>query len=152
MGREEILERFNKYLEYNSDEAAMVAADEPRARFIEALAEASGQYLIVVEVLESANCNSGYNVGDQFVLDVAGNFIAKRCPQRMCVYLISQLALPLGLMNERFCAGLDPNGIHFMRRVNCLDAGVACKGYGAVQVGISAVPRREFLKAAKAVR
>lgn len=149
MKRDEILKRFNEHLGYGPGEAAAVAADEPRARFIEALSQAAGKYLILAEVVSSANCNSGYASGDRFVLDVAGNFIADRCPRRMCVYLLSQLALPLGLMNERFCAGLEPNGIHLMRRVNCLDAGVACKGYGTVQVAVSAVDRREFLKAAR---
>ncbi|MDQ7834730.1 MAG: hypothetical protein RDU24_05055 [Humidesulfovibrio sp.] len=147
MGREEILQQFSAHLGYSKDESNMLAEDEPRMRFAEALGAASVEYLIVAEVLRAANCNSGYAPGDRFVLDAAGNFIAKRCPARLCVYLVSQLALPVALINERFCAGLPPGGFHFMRQVQCLDAGVACKGYGGVLVEISAVRRRDFLKA-----
>lgn len=146
MERDETLQRFAAHLGYSREEADLLAQDEPRLRFAEALAAANAEQLIVAEVLRAANCNSGYVPGDRFVLDAAGNFIAKRCPARLCVYLVSQLALPVALINERFCAGLPPNEIHFMRQIHCLDTGVACKGYGGVLVEISAVRRRDFLK------
>ncbi len=110
------------------------------------MVNASGEYLITAEVLRADNCNSGYKPGDIFVLDAVGNFIAKRCPQRLCVYLVSQLALPVALINERFCTGDNPEGFHFMRQVHCLDHGVDCKGYGGVLVEVKPVKRREFLK------
>ena len=44
------------------------------------------------EVVKARHCNSGYQVGDKFILDVDGNFIPKLCPPRLCVYAISQLA------------------------------------------------------------
>lgn len=146
MGREETLQQFAAHLGYSQDEANLLAEDEPRMRFAEALGAASVEYLIIAEVLRASNCNSGYAPGDRFVLDAAGNFIAKRCPARLCVYLLSQLALPVALINERFCAGLPPSEIHFMRQVHCLDTGVACKGYGGVLVEVSAIRRQDFLK------
>lgn len=147
MDRTELLKRFTIHLGYSEAQAAALAADEPRARFVEALGTVGAEYLILAEVLRAENCNSGYVPGDRFVLDVAGNLISKRCPQRLCVFLVSQLALPVALMNERLCAGLEPSGIFFMRQVHCLDTGAACKGYGGVLVEISAIRRRDFLKA-----
>lgn len=146
MDRGKALEAFSKKLGYTQSEAKEIACDEPRARFAEALVKASGEYLLVAEVVKSNNCNSGYKVGDQFVLDAAGNFISKRCPQRLCVYLVSQLALPVALINERFCADVPPEDIHFMRLAHCLDQGVDCKGYGGVMVEVRPEKRREFLK------
>lgn len=146
MDRMDVLRKFSEHLGYSEDETALVAADEARARFAEVHLTTASEYLLVATVLHAANCNSGYAPGDRFVLDALGNFIAKRCPQRLCVFLVSQLALPVALINERFCAGLPPEGIHFMRQVHCLDTGVACKGYGSVLVEITAVRRREFLK------
>ena len=147
MDRTELLQRFAKHLGYSEAQAAALAADGPRARFVEALSAASAEYLFVAEVLRAEHCNSGYRPGDRFVLDAAGNLISKRCPQRLCVFLVSQLALPVALMNERLCAGLEPSGIFFMRQTRCLDTGVACKGYGEVLVEVRAVLRRDFLKA-----
>lgn len=142
----DVLRTFSEHLGYSEAESALIAADGPRVRFAEALGAASAEYLIVATVLRAANCNSGYAPGDRFVLDPAGNFIAKRCPARLCVYLLSQLALPVALINERFCAGLPPGDFHFMRQVHCLDTGVGCKGYGGVLLEVTAPRRRDFLK------
>ena len=70
-----------------------------------------------------------------------GNFITKRCPKKMCVYLISQLAIPVALINERLSEALDPADFHFMRYVKCLDAGVDCLGYGEVMMQVRVIPR-----------
>jgi uncharacterized repeat protein (TIGR04076 family) len=101
----------------------------------------AARYSIVAEVIKARHCNSGYKVGDRFVLDVDGNFIAKLCPPRLCVYLVSQLTVPVALINERFSEGLDPNQFHFMHQVRCPDAGVDCAGYGEVRLEVKVVPR-----------
>ena len=92
-------------------------------------------------MVRARNCNSGYQAGDKFILDVDGNFIPKFCPPRLCVYAISQLAVPVALINERLSEGLDPNQFHFMHQVRCLDVGVACGGYGEVRFEVKVVPR-----------
>ena len=94
------------------------------------------------EVVEARHCNSGYKTGDKFILDIDGNFISKLCPKRLCVYLVSQLAIPVALINERVREGLAPNGFHFMHIVKCLDAGVECKGYGETTVKVAVVERK----------
>jgi hypothetical protein len=80
-------------------------------------------------------------------LDVDGNFITKFCPPKLCVYAISQLVVPVALINERLSEGLDPNLFHFMHRVRCLDVGADCAGYGEVMFEIKVVPRVKELKA-----
>ena len=60
----------------------------------------------------------------------------------MCVYLVSQLVVPVALINERLSEGLKPNDFHFMRQVRCTDVGVECMGYGEVRLGIEVIPRK----------
>jgi hypothetical protein len=55
---------------------------------------------------------------------VDGNCITELCPNRMCVYLISQLTIPAALISERLSEGLEPNDFHFVRQLRCLDSGV----------------------------
>jgi hypothetical protein len=72
---------------------------------------------------------------------VDGNFISKLCPKKMCVYLISQLMIPVALINERLSEDLEPADFHFMRYVRCPDVGVECYGYGEVMLKVQVVPR-----------
>ena len=108
---------------------------------MERLGRAAARYSLQVQVVRAWNCNSGYQEGDKFILDVDGNFITKFCPQRLCVYLLSQLVVPVALINERLSEGLDPNQFHFMHQVRCLDVGVECAGYGEVMLKVQVVPR-----------
>jgi uncharacterized repeat protein (TIGR04076 family) len=108
---------------------------------MERLGRAAAKYSIAVEVVAARNCNSRYQAGDIFILDVDGNFIPKFCPPKLCVYAVSQLAVPVALINERLSEGLDPNQFHFMHQVRCLDVGVACGGYGEVRFEVKVVPR-----------
>lgn len=75
------------------------------------------------------------------MLDADGNLLAKLCPKRMCIYAMSQLVIPVALINERLSEGLDPNEFHFMRQVKCPDVGVDCAGYGEIVMEVKAVPR-----------
>lgn len=115
-----------------------------RIRQIDRLSEAAPLYSIVAEVVESRHCNSGHKVGQRLILDVDGSFITKLCPSRMCVYLLSQLAIPVALINERLSEGLEPNAFHFTHYVRCPDVGVECLGYGEVKLKVEAVPREDI--------
>jgi uncharacterized repeat protein (TIGR04076 family) len=112
-----------------------------RIRYIERISEVAPQYSIEAEVVKSCNCNSGYIEGQKFIMDVFGNFITKYCPKKICVYLVSQLTVPIAVINERLSEGLPPNDFHFMRYVRCPDVGVDCMGYGEVMVKVQVVPR-----------
>ncbi len=137
----EILNRYARRVGYSEDEAARLAPGDPRARHISRLSQAAPLYSIQAEVIEARHCNTGYQVGDRLVLDLDGNFIAKLCPKRLCVYLAAQLVLPVALINERLSEGLDPNQFHFTRLVRCPDVGVECGGYGQVTLKVGVVPR-----------
>ncbi len=136
-----MLKRYAARVGYNDAEAAEIKEGDPRLRQITELAKVAAKYSLVAEVVQAHHCNSGYKVGDRFVLDVDGNFITKLGPGRLCVYLMSQLIIPVALINERLSESLDPNQFHFMHQVRCPDVGVECGGYGEVMLEVKVVPR-----------
>lgn len=141
MAIDEILRKYGDRVGYESSDLEKLQEGDFRARHIRRLAKASGLFSIEAEVVASRHCNSGHKVGDKLVLDTDGNFIAKLCPKKMCIYLISQLVVPVALINERLSEGLDANQFHFMHYVKCPDIGVDCSGYGEVTVKVEVVPR-----------
>ncbi len=136
-----IFRRYADRVGYRDAEREQIQEGDPRLRQIRQLARAAARYAIAAEVVKARHCNSGYRVGDRFILDVDGNFLTKLCPPRLCAYLISQLTVPVALINERLSEGLDPDQFHFMHQVRCLDVGVECGGYGEVMLEIKVVPR-----------
>lgn len=137
----EIIQKYGSRVNYSEKELKTFHQGGHRVRHVERLSKAAPLYSIEAEVIKSHNCNSGHDKGQKFVLDIDGNIITKLCPKRMCVYLISQLAIPVALINERLSEALSPNDFHFMRQVRCPDAGVECLGYGEVTLKVQAVPR-----------
>lgn len=135
------LDRYAQRVGYSPQDLEHIGPDDPRARHISRLAQAAGGWSIVAEVLQARHCNTGYRPGDRFVLDVDGNFIAKLCPKRICVYLAGQLMVPVAQINERFSEGLEPGRFHFMRQLRCPDVGVQCDGYGEVRLRVGVLPR-----------
>jgi uncharacterized repeat protein (TIGR04076 family) len=142
MTRRDYLKSYGERVGYTDDDLSQIPDDDPRARHIERLSQAASQYSIEAEVVETRHCNSGYQVGDTFVLDMDGNFLSSKCPKKLCVYLIAQFMVPVALINERISEELDPNRFHFMRRVRCPDVGVECTGYGETILDIRVIPRK----------
>jgi uncharacterized repeat protein (TIGR04076 family) len=138
----EIIKRYGQRVGYSETEMKGFLEGEHRVRHVRRLSEAAKLHTIVAEVVKTRHCNSGYKVGDKFFLDVDGNFISKLCPKKMCVYLVSQLTIPVALINERLSEGLNPNDFHFMHYVRCPDVGVECSGYGEVMLRVQVVPRK----------
>ena len=138
---EKIIRRYGKRVGYTETEVEKFHEGGHRVRQVKSLSQAASKYSIQAEIVSAKNCNSGHNTGQTFILDLDGNFISKLCPKRMCVYLISQLVIPVALINERLSEGLEPNNFHFMRYVRCPDAGVECYGYGEVMLKVQVVPR-----------
>ena len=139
---EEILKRYGERVGYEETELEKFKEGGHRVRQVKRLSQAAKIHTIEAEVVKSRHCNSGYKTGDKFILDVDGNFINKLCPKRMCVYLVSQLAIPVALINERLSEELDPNPFHFMHYVRCPDVGVDCAGYGEVMLRVHVIPRQ----------
>ena len=138
---EEIVKKYGSRVKYSEKELKTFHQGGHRVRHVERLSKAAPLYSLEAEVIKSHHCNSGHVKGQKFVLDIDGNVITKLCPKRMCVYLISQLTIPVALINERLSEALSPNDFHFMRQVRCPDAGVECLGYGEVTLRVQAVPR-----------
>jgi hypothetical protein len=140
---EEKLKRYAQRVGYTKSEIDSFRESGHRIRQIDRLSEAASLHSIVAEVIEARHCNSGHQVGQRLVLDVDGSFITKLCPSRICVYLASQLTIPVALINERLSEKLDPNDFHFMRYLRCPDVGVECLGYGEVMLKVTVVPREK---------
>jgi len=136
-----IIDRYNKKVGYTEQEIVKFQENGHRIRQVNHLAKVAAKYSIEAKIIRSKNCNSGHVVGQTFILDVDGNLISKLCPNKMCVYLVSQLTIPIALINERLSEGLEPNDFHFMRIIHCPDTGVECLGYGQVMVEVKVVPR-----------
>ena len=139
---DDIIKKFAERIGYSNAETEQFKEGGHRTRHVRRLSEVARLYSIEAEVVKSRHCNTGHVVGQKIVLDVDGNFITRRCPKKMCVYLISQLTIPVALINERLGEGLDPNEFHFMRQVRCLDVGVECLGFGEVMLSVRVVPRK----------
>ena len=137
----DIIKKYGQRVGYSESQLDSFHKGGHRIRHVERLAEAAPQYSIEAEIAAAQHCNSGHQVGQKIILDMDGNFITKLCPKKMCVYLISQLAIPVALINERLSEALDPDNFHFMRYVKCLDAGVDCLGYGEVIMKVRVVSR-----------
>ncbi len=142
MEDDEIIKRYGERVGYKEPELERFKEGGHRVRQVRRLSEATKLCSIEAEVVKSKHCNSGYKIGDKFIMDVDGNFISKLCPKRMCVYLVSQLTIPVALINERLSEDLDPNQFHFMHYVHCSDVGVECSGYGEIMLKVRVVPRQ----------
>jgi len=137
----DVIEKYGQRVGYTDSEIETFHEGGHRIRHVKRLSEVSSLYSIETEVVEARHCNSGHDKGQKFILDIDGNFITKLCPKKMCVYLISQLTIPVALINERLSEAHDPNDFHFMRYVRCLDVGVECLGYGEVLLKVQVIPR-----------
>lgn len=138
---EDAVKRYGLRVKYSDKEMAQFLEKGHRLRHVKQLSKAAPLYSIEAKVITSRHCNSGHIEGQKFILDIDGNFITKHCPNKMCVYLVSQLIVPVALINERLSEGHEPNDFHFMRYVRCPDAGVECLGYGEVMLRVRVIPR-----------
>lgn len=140
--KKDIIDEYGKRVGYTESEINKFREGGHRVRHVKRMYKAAPLYSIEAEVIQSRNCNSGHLQGQKLLLDIDGNFISKLCPKKMCVYLLSQLAIPVAQINERLSEGHDPNDFHFMRMVRCPDVGVECLGYGDVMLKVQVVPRQ----------
>ncbi len=125
-----------------TDEEMEVFRSNPRNEDVLSKAPALLNKTIVVEVVESAGCNSQHQVGDKFYFDGAGNLLTKLCPKKVCIYALNAATGLIFTSNELHYAGVDPNEMRF-KRAGCFDVGVQCGGWGRVVLEISVVERGE---------
>ncbi|HUJ89243.1 MAG TPA: hypothetical protein VLX12_03540, partial [Syntrophorhabdales bacterium] len=84
---------------------------------------------IIIEVVESHNCNAGHKPGDRIVLTGNGYLIADECPKYMCLHGVSTLMPYVFAMWDRFHENLDPKGMLFPL-AHCPDVGCGKGGWG----------------------
>ena len=95
------------------------------------------RYRLVAEVVESKGCHSEHRVGQKLVFDSAGNLLTRECPERICAFLMPNLAVLINAFFENIMNGRDPNEVMF-NRTGCFDVGHACGGWGHVTVEMRA--------------
>lgn len=117
-------------LGYTDEEARMFRENSRNADVLSKGAELMKK-VIILEVVESHGCNSGYKVGDKFYFDGAGNLLTKLCPQRVCGYALNSALMMVFAANEMIYAGVDPNEMRF-KRAGCFDVGLDCGGWGRI--------------------
>jgi len=138
---ENVWQFMQKHLGY-SDEEMKKFRENPRNVHVLAKAPELMNKTIVVEVVESKNCNSKHKVGDKFFFDGAGNLLTKKCPKRICIYALAQLPQLIFAANELVYAGVDPNEMKF-RKAGCFDVGVDCGGWGHIVMEIRVEERQK---------
>ena len=136
-----VIKKYGQRVGYTAAQLKTFQKEGHRTRQVRRLAEAATRYSIQAQVVKARHCNAGHVKGQTFTLDLDGNFITKLCPKKMCVYLVSQLTIPVALINERLSEGHEPNDFHFMRYIRCPDVGVECLGYGEVMMRVRVIPR-----------
>jgi len=138
---ESVWQFMKKHLGYN-DEEMKKFRENPRNVDVLAKAPELMNKTIVVEVVESKNCNSRHKVGDKFIFDGAGNLLTKKNPKRICIYALAPLAQAIFAINELVYAGVDPNEIRF-KRAGCFDVGVDRGGWGNIIMEVRVEERQK---------
>jgi uncharacterized repeat protein (TIGR04076 family) len=138
---ESVWQFMQKHLGY-TDEEMKKFRDNPRNVQVLSKAPELMNKTIVVEVVESKNCNSHHEVGDRFLFDGAGNLLTRKCPKRICIYALAQLPQFIFACNELVYAGVDPNELRF-NRAGCFDVGMRCGGWGHIIMEIKVKERQE---------
>jgi hypothetical protein len=112
----------------------------PKYRRLFKNALAASRYQLVAEVIESKGCHSGHTVGQKLIFDSAGNLLTRECPERVCTFLMPNLALLVNAFFENLMNGREPNEVMF-NRTGCFDVGHACGGWGRVTIEMRAETR-----------
>lgn len=114
-----------------TDEELEVFTENPRNMDVLSKGPLFASKTIVFEVVDSHGCNSRHKKGDKFCFDGAGNLLAKRSPDRVCIYALNAASGLIFAAGELLMAGVDPNEMRF-NRTGCFDVGVKCGGWGRI--------------------
>lgn len=139
MEKEQLIQIIQKRLRLD-DKAFQVIRDTPKFQRLFDNAIAGSRYRLVAEVIESVGCHSGHLVGQKLVFDSSGNLLTRESPERVCAFLLPNLAMLINAFFENLINGRDPNEVMF-NRTGCSDVGPECGGWGHVVLEVRAVPR-----------
>ncbi len=136
--------RVQKHLGYTEAELEQFKSDPVNEDIISKSIDLQRKY-IILEVIESQGCNSGYKVGDRFYFDGVGNLLTELCPPKVCGYSLNSALMLVYAANEMLFAGVDPNGMRF-KRASCFDVGLDCGGWGRVVLELKVEDRKKKRK------
>jgi len=131
-----IIEIIRKRLKLNSEEWLLLEQNPKFQRLFKNVVQAS-KYRLVAEVIDSKGCHSGHDVGQKLFFDSTGNLITKENPDRVCSFLMPNLAALINVFFENLMNGRDPNEVMF-NTTGCYDTGLSCGGWGHVVVKMTA--------------
>ena len=139
MDKNRIIEIIRKRLGLDDDEFHTIEENPKFQRLFENALSAS-RYRLVAEVVESKGCHSGHTVGQKLIFDATGNLLTREAPERVCAFLMPNLAVMINAFFENLMHGRDPNAVMF-NRTGCFDVGHLCGGWGHVVVEMRAEPQ-----------
>jgi hypothetical protein len=139
MKKEILIEIVKKRLALEGEELTAVFENPKYQRLFEN-ANKGSRYRLVAEVIASKGCHSGHVIGQRIIFDSAGNLLTRESPNRVCAFLMPNLAVLINAFFENLMNGRDPNEVMF-NRTGCFDVGPMCGGWGHVQVEMRAQPR-----------
>lgn len=136
MERLQLAQVIQKRLGLNDQEFQTIK-ENPKYQRLFKNALAASKYRLIAEVIESKGCHSGHIVGQKLVFDSAGNFLTRECPEKVCSFLMPNLAVLVNAFFENFMNGREPNEVMF-NRTGCFDVGHGCGGWGKVTIEMRA--------------
>lgn len=128
-----------KHFDYTDEEMKLFMGN-PRNLDVLSKAPQFANKTIVFEVVDSHGCNSGHRTGDKIYFDGAGNLLAKKSPDKVCIYALNAASNLIFAAGELIMADVDPNEMRF-NRTGCFDVGVKCGGWGRIVMEISVQDR-----------
>jgi uncharacterized repeat protein (TIGR04076 family) len=137
VSKEKRWKKFQELTGYTDEELAIFRSYPQHVKAMENAPEFV-KYKVVIEVLESHNCVSGYKAGDKFVVDHLGLLILDECPPKLCVGAISAFK---PLVSKMWQAYYNGSVDVFQDIVRCPDVGVERGGTGEITMRVYAIPR-----------
>jgi len=136
---ERVAKILKRHLKYSDAELIAFKEREENAKVVNSL-DFIARMEIHFEVTSSRGCNSGHTVGQKFVLDGAGNFLADKSPKRSCMFLLHGFLPFVFAIHELVYAGIAPKDIVLkFPNFGCPDVGVENCGWGHVNMHVSVV-------------
>ncbi len=135
----QLMEVIRKRLKLDDQEWMTIQENPKFQRLFKNAIEAS-KYRLVAEVIESKGCHSGHVVGQKLIFDNSGNLLTKESPDRVCAFLMPNLAILINAFFENLMNGRDPNEVMF-NTTGCFDTGPLCGGWGHIVLKMTAVPK-----------
>ena len=139
MDKKQLAQIIRQRLSLEDQEWAVIEKNPKFQKLFQNAIRAS-QYRLVAEVVQSKGCHSGHIVGQKLIFDNSGNLLTKENPDRICAFIMPNLAMLINAFFENLMNGRDPNEVMF-DTTGCFDSGPACGGWGHVVVRMSAEVR-----------